>query len=240
MRATWMRDGAFSRRLMVGCEQSAPPLSGAFPDASLNRGSARSMSQSSASSHGTGFAGPRTGSTAGDRQHAQAEHGRERVNHLRLIAPIPDAACQGLGEVQTAFRLAQQDEAAVGRDQTAIEGSSIRITLGRAQPVGILARAGPISRCSRTVITGKTRRPSGTCLWRPSGPGPLGPARGAETGTLRRHDLRKLGRRCREPRCLSGRSPLVSGCHDRATGGWAGVRAGYPAPFPGRRAAAPP
>ena len=142
MRATSMRDGAFSRRLMVGCEQSAPPLSGAFPDASLNRGSARSVSQSSASSHGTGFAGPTTGSTAGDRQHAEAEHGRERVNHLRLIAPIPDTACQGLGEVQAAFRLAQQDEAAVGRDQTAIEGSSIRITLGRAQAVGILAQVG--------------------------------------------------------------------------------------------------
>ena len=97
-RATSMRDGAFSRRLMVGCEQSAPPLSGAFPEASLNRGSARSASQSSASSHETGLAGPRTGSTAGDGQHAEAEHGRERVDHLRLIAPIPDAACQGLGQ----------------------------------------------------------------------------------------------------------------------------------------------
>ena len=96
-RATSMRDGAFSRRLMVGYEQSARPLSGALPEASLNRGSARSASQSSASSHGTGFAGPRTGSTAGDRQHAKAEHGRKRVDHLRPIAPIADAACQGLG-----------------------------------------------------------------------------------------------------------------------------------------------
>ena len=30
--------------------------------------------------------------------------------------------------------------------------------------------------------------------------GALGPARGAETGGLRRHDLRQLGRRCRESR----------------------------------------
>ena len=122
---------AFSRRLMVGCEQSAPPLSGAFPEASLNRGSARSASQSSASSHGTGFAGPRTGSTAGDCQHAEAEHGRERVDHLRLIAPVPDAACQGLGEAQAAVRLAQQDEAAVRRDQATIEGGTHLTCVGR-------------------------------------------------------------------------------------------------------------
>ena len=98
MRATSMRDGAFSRRLMVGCEQSAPPLCGAVPEASLNRGSARSAPQSSASSHGTGSAGPRTGSTAGDRQHAEGQHGRERVDYLRPIAPIPDTARQRLGQ----------------------------------------------------------------------------------------------------------------------------------------------
>ena len=50
MRATSRREGAFSRRLMVGCEQSARPLCGARPPASLNSGSAQSVSQSSASS----------------------------------------------------------------------------------------------------------------------------------------------------------------------------------------------
>ena len=114
MRATSMREGAFSRRLMVGCEQSARPLSGAWPTASLNRGSARSASQSSASSHGSGFAGPRTGSAAGDREHAEAQHGGERVDDQRRVAPVPDTACQRLGQAETAFRLAQQDEAAVG------------------------------------------------------------------------------------------------------------------------------
>ena len=98
IRATSVREGAFSSRLMVGWEQSSRPLSGALPEASLNTGSVRSASQSSASSHGSGFAGPRTGSAAGDRQHAKAQHGRERVDHLRLIAPVADAAGQGLGE----------------------------------------------------------------------------------------------------------------------------------------------
>ena len=121
---------------MAGCEQSAPPLSGAFPEAGLNRGSARSASQSSASSHETGLAGPRTGSTAGDGQHAEAQHGPERVDHLRLIAPVPDAACQGLGEVQAAFRLAQQDEAAVRRDQATIEGGAHLLALDAWQIEG--------------------------------------------------------------------------------------------------------
>ena len=50
MRATSIREGAFSSRLMVGWEQRSRPLSGARPTASLNSGSARRASQSSASS----------------------------------------------------------------------------------------------------------------------------------------------------------------------------------------------
>ena len=46
------------------------------------------------------------------------------MDHLRLIAPVADAACQGLGEAQAALRLAQQDEAAVRRDQAAVEGGA--------------------------------------------------------------------------------------------------------------------
>ena len=49
IRATSSREGAFSSRLMVGCEHSARPLSGARPTASLNSGSVRRASQSSAS-----------------------------------------------------------------------------------------------------------------------------------------------------------------------------------------------
>ena len=44
------------------------------------------------------------------------------MDHLRLIAPVPDAACQRLGEAEAAFRLVQQHEATVRRDQAAIEG----------------------------------------------------------------------------------------------------------------------
>ena len=88
----------------------------------MNRGATRSASQSSASSHGSGFAGPRTGSAAGDRQHTEAQHGGEGVDDQRLVAPVANTACQRVGQAQTALRLAQQDEAAVGRDQAAIEG----------------------------------------------------------------------------------------------------------------------
>ena len=51
------------------------------------------------------------------------------MDHLRLIASVPDAACQGLGEVQAALRLAQQREAAVRRDQTAVEGGAHLVAL---------------------------------------------------------------------------------------------------------------
>ena len=46
-----MRDGAFSSRLMVGWEHRSRPLTGARPTASLNSGSARNASQSSATSY---------------------------------------------------------------------------------------------------------------------------------------------------------------------------------------------
>lgn len=50
IRAASMRDGMFSNRLMVGWEHRSRPLSGARPTASLNNGSERRLSQSSASS----------------------------------------------------------------------------------------------------------------------------------------------------------------------------------------------
>ncbi len=49
-RPTSLSEGAFSNRLMVGREQRSRPLSGARPTASLNSGSVRRSSQSSASS----------------------------------------------------------------------------------------------------------------------------------------------------------------------------------------------
>ena len=79
---------------------------------------------------------------AGDRQHAKAQHGRERVDHLRLIAPVADTACQGLGEAYAALRLAQQDEAAVRRDQAAIEGGAHLLALHAWQIEGEKAIVG--------------------------------------------------------------------------------------------------
>ena len=64
MRATSMRDGAFSSRLMVGCEHRSRPLTGARPTVSLNSGSARSASQSSASSYPHAIANMRKRSIA--------------------------------------------------------------------------------------------------------------------------------------------------------------------------------
>ena len=58
---------------------------------------------------------------AGDREHAEAQHRRERVHHQRRVAPVPDAARQRLGQAEPAFRPAQQDQPAVGRDQPALE-----------------------------------------------------------------------------------------------------------------------
>ena len=58
---------------------------------------------------------------AGDREHAEPEHRRERVDHQRRGAPLPDAARQRLSQAEPAFRRAQQDQPAVRRDQTARE-----------------------------------------------------------------------------------------------------------------------
>ena len=65
IRATSSREGAFSRRLMVGWEQRSRPLSGARPTASLKRGSPRRASQSSASSYPQAIANMRKRSIAG-------------------------------------------------------------------------------------------------------------------------------------------------------------------------------
>ncbi len=82
---------------MVGWEHRSWPLSGARPTASLNSGSQRKESQSSASSPGSGFAGPRTGSAAGDDQHPEAQHPGEPVGDQRRIAPVPETAGQKFG-----------------------------------------------------------------------------------------------------------------------------------------------
>ena len=46
------------------------------------------------------------------------------MDDLYLIAPLADAACQRVGRTEAELRLAQQDQAAVRRNQAAIEGGS--------------------------------------------------------------------------------------------------------------------
>ena len=66
---------------------------------------------------------------AGDRQHAETQHGGKGVDDLCLIAPIADAACQRVSQAQAALRLAQQDKPADRRDQAAIEGGGHLLAL---------------------------------------------------------------------------------------------------------------
>ena len=56
-----------------------------------------------------------------DREHAEAEHRRQAVDHPFRVAPLPDAARQRLGQAEPALRRAQQDQPTVRRDQTARE-----------------------------------------------------------------------------------------------------------------------
>ena len=56
-----------------------------------------------------------------DREHAEAEHCRQAVDHPLRVAPLPDAARQCLGQAEPALRRAQQDQPAVGRNRTARE-----------------------------------------------------------------------------------------------------------------------
>ena len=97
IRATSSREGAFSSRLMVGCEHSARPLSGDWPTASLNKGSVRRVSQSSASSYPQAIANMRKRSIAGSVWTTSAGS-----------PPVPDAARQPLGQPEPAFGAAQQ------------------------------------------------------------------------------------------------------------------------------------
>ena len=129
-RPTSLRDGAFSRRLMVGCEQRSRPLSGARPTASLNSGSPRSVSLLSLSK-GVGVL-----VAAGDREHAEPQHRRQRVDRPRRVAPLPDAAGQRLGR-----RSAPRNSTRPPSDEIEPPAKSavtfLRLTAGRSNGRGV-------------------------------------------------------------------------------------------------------
>ena len=58
---------------------------------------------------------------AGDREHAEAQHRRQHMDHPLRVAPLPDATRQRLGQAEPAFGRAQQHQPAVGRDRPALE-----------------------------------------------------------------------------------------------------------------------
>ena len=64
------------------------------------------------------------------------------MDDLCLIAPVADTACERLGQAEAPFRLAQQDQAAVGRDQAAIEGGGHLLALHGWQMEGEKAIVG--------------------------------------------------------------------------------------------------
>ena len=58
---------------------------------------------------------------ARDREHAEPQHRRQRVDHPVGVAPLPDAPRQRLGQPEPALRRAQQNQPAVRRDRPARE-----------------------------------------------------------------------------------------------------------------------
>ena len=44
------------------------------------------------------------------------------MDDQRRVAPVPDTTRRPLGQTEAPFRLAQQDQAVIGRDQAAVEG----------------------------------------------------------------------------------------------------------------------
>ena len=79
----------------------------------MNSGSARSSSLLSLSKGVGVFV------AAGDREHAEPEHRRQRVDRPLRIAPLPDAGGQRLGQSEPALRRAQQHQPDVRRDRPA-------------------------------------------------------------------------------------------------------------------------
>ena len=72
---------------------------------------------------------------AGDREHAEPQHRRQRVDHPVGGAPLPDAAGQRLGQAEPAFRRAQQHQPAVRGDRPRRRKSAVtflRCTAGRS------------------------------------------------------------------------------------------------------------
>ena len=89
-------------------------------------------------------------------QHAEAQHGSQRVDALCLIASVSDAAGQRFGKAQVALRLALHNEAAVRKDQATIEGSTYLLALDAWQIKGGKAIVGRAGRGTYIVRRGRS------------------------------------------------------------------------------------
>jgi hypothetical protein len=127
MRFSALGPGRFSSREMVGWEQSSAPPSGRRPTAILNAGSVRSASQSLPSSHGSGCAGPRTGSAGRDQERAAADHLGERVPDPLRRPRILEAARQALGNVEASLDLGEHQNPAVRGQPAGVEAELHRL-----------------------------------------------------------------------------------------------------------------
>lgn len=73
---------------------------------------------------------------AGDPEHGESEHRRERVRYRRWVSQLPGAADQRIGEPESAFARAQQDQAALRRDLTSSKTAvtNLRLTASKSNP----------------------------------------------------------------------------------------------------------
>jgi hypothetical protein len=73
------------------------------------------------SSHGSGFAGPRAGSSERDADDALPDQRRQRVHHLGLLALIDEARGHPLDQADRAVGVPQQQPAAVRTHGAGVE-----------------------------------------------------------------------------------------------------------------------
>jgi len=119
MRMSVVFVGRFSRRHIVGCEQSSSPVSGKRPTAISSRIVAQGVAVV-----GVFIAG-------GDQQTAETDHLDKAVPHPLGRSWIRDAAGQPFGDLELALDLGQQQHTGIRGQPATIEGEVHRLTGNR-------------------------------------------------------------------------------------------------------------
>src|SRR5207244_1352153 len=113
-------EGAFSQRETVGCEHRSMPVSGSRPQASLNVGSLRNRSRSSAF-----FV------AAGDCENPGTQNIGQPMDNPAGIAIVRDHCRKPLGEAKPPLRSRQQHDAAIRAEASAVKGGGDLFALYR-------------------------------------------------------------------------------------------------------------